>query len=267
MIAALHIVATYVHKNIFKPCFIPNSAAASQGLRDILVRLFREDPRKEATARALLCFTDANVNVDGEIKRTVEATSSDIITLLQPFLGNNGERFRAEFDRFLHDAACLWKLAQRSKRKIDASIDDRDFDKCDWCYLEEFGEMPPEGAENTSVVYDFNMLSLFPCIYVPEIEEDSILHAGFALWPEQPTVAAAEHEHRECMTERRRQSGWGPAGAGLSTKRRRPTIENGGPGSMGGTLTSSNTKGASFLERAIQVAKQKVEVPNGDRGG
>lgn len=267
MVAALHVVAINLYKNILKPCSIPSSTAASQELREVLGRLFREDPRKEAVTRALLSFTYANADVDGEIKQTVEATSSDILKLLHPFLGDNRESFHTDLDKLLHDAAHLWKLAQRSRKKIDASIDDRGFDKCNWDYLDEFGDVPLEATENPSVAYGFEMLGLFPCIYVPENEDDPVLLAGYALWPEQTVVAAAEHEHKECMTERRRQSGRGSIGTGLSTKRRRAsTVVNGSPRAMASSPASPNTRRISFLDSAIQEATQKVEAPNGSRG-
>ncbi|KAL9098394.1 MAG: hypothetical protein Q9163_005938 [Psora crenata] len=71
MITAMHVVATHLHRDILKPYFIPNSVAAND--KEVLGRLFREDPRKEAVTRALLLSAYTGRDVDGEIKQVVEA--------------------------------------------------------------------------------------------------------------------------------------------------------------------------------------------------
>ncbi|KAI9808004.1 MAG: hypothetical protein M1827_007766 [Pycnora praestabilis] len=80
--AALHILATCLDANIFKPCYIPDRTVASETMKELLGHMARVDVRKEAVTRALLLSEYNLEEVEGAIEHTVEETSDEILTLL-----------------------------------------------------------------------------------------------------------------------------------------------------------------------------------------
>lgn len=139
----------------------------------------------------------------------------------------------------------MWKELQHSKKTVEVNVEDGDFTERPCEYLKEFGEpITPTGPQK------FDMLNLFPRIYVPE--DNKVVHQGFILWPDQEAVIAADQELKEFMARRRAKSGRGmswSAMGGSKWERRQSTVIDGGTGS---TATSPGIGRLPFLERWVQ---------------
>lgn len=250
MAAAMHILADRLCNNFFRPCYLPEYSAAGDPMKEILGQQYYTNPQRERVMRSLLLSTYSPKKTDEAIKQAVQETSEEVCQLLG-LIGGGEESFRKEIKALFYEAANVWKEAQYSHNMVEASTTE-DYADWEWEKLEDFtsavGEIKPQ-----STLPRFEMLNLFPCIYVPEI--DHTVDSGCVLWPAQSTVIAAEQEFTNCPVKK--------------PKPRKPSF-------AGGRRFSSQSEGANGIksdERTFLEAKQRTaqtegdQVPNGKSGG
>lgn len=195
MAACLHLLARRLCTDFFKPCFLPESGAAGETIKEILIHQSLDNVRKERFTRALLLSTYEAEDVDATVAQAACIMSKVVLSLLSPMGGD--EAFRKEVEALFRDAADVWKEAQQSKKMVLASMED-DFTEWQWSHLEEFTVAEVKVQPSLP---KFEMLNLFPRVWVPE--DGHIVNHGYVLWPHQNTVFAAEQEFRERMAIRR----------------------------------------------------------------
>jgi hypothetical protein len=252
--AALHIIATRLCANIFKPCYIPESAAGSEIIKQILQDLSRAQlQREEQFTRAVLTFMYPPDQVRAAIDVAVRTTLDDVLKQLGIFLVDD-KGFPAALEALLQDAAGLWQELQQSKTMVKASVEDEDSTERTDEYLPEFGE-PISSAESQA----FEMLSLFPRIYVPE--NGRVVHRGFFLWPDQEAVITAEQELKDFKAQKGARDGHGMNGTavrGSKRERRQSAVISGEVGSIPSSPTSSRAGKLSFSEWETQRVRESV---------
>jgi hypothetical protein len=190
--AALAIIASQLATRIFTPFYKP---AASDDIRELLLGLAEEDCQKELMCRALLL---SQWTEEGQ-REAEEGLRKEVIDTVTKGLGpwiddNKMDAFRQELRDLLKGAMRLWRGAQNSTSKFDATVDDiRD---PGWGILSDLnnGEPPADSHAKSAI------LALFPRILIIREDEDEVLFAGIGLWDWQ--TAAAEQELREDMEAR-----------------------------------------------------------------
>lgn len=222
--------------NFFKPCYIPESAAASKTIKETLAQQLMVNVEKETIMRAMLLSTYAPGDVDTAIKRAVQATFEEVFSLVNPISSGDGT-LRMDIETLFHEAVDVWKEAQHNKKMVEASMTDEDFDDWPWDHLDEFTSAVAQ-VKAQPVSQKFDMLNLFPRIFIPE--DNHIVYSGVVLWPNQNTVIAAEQELREYAAAKRSKCGRNGNVSGAS---RRSSIVNDGR-----TGVRAEDR-ASFLER------------------
>jgi len=212
--AALHILATHLCDNIFKPCFIPESAEDGRTIREILDHQFMTGLRKEEKfTRALLISMYPDERVTAAIDRVVQLTTEEILSQLSFFLSDGLQTFSTGIAALLKSAATISMEMQKSKKMVEVSVEDGDFaDRADE-YLPDFGQLQPLNSPTS-----FEMLNLFPHVYVPE--DEITVHPGAFLFPDQEVVIVAEHELRDFRAGMRSKNGRGMSGSGMRDSKR-----------------------------------------------
>lgn len=249
MAACLHIISRSLCTDIFKPCYIPQSASFSIGAKEILATQFRAEVSTERITRALILSTYPPKDTAIAMTQTAHASSTQIQHLLTP-LGAT-DKFAKELEKIFLDAGEIWKDdAQYSKKMIEALTED-DIPGHPWEVMDEF-TIPTNNASPTTTTNDANndplrssMLNLFPCIYVPE--DERTVFPGVTLLYGQGIVSAAEQEFNECLVARRPRSAWNntnPFPSGSTTTRRERRMSS-LPDGKGGILTISSAAAAA----------------------
>ena len=204
MAAALHIISRRLRTDFFKPCYIPESAEVSEAIKQILVQHFVTDAGKERITRALFLSSYAPEEVDTAIKQVVDTASKAVLELLSPIGGN--EPFRKDLEKLFYEAAGVWKEAQQSIKMVEASVADDEFEEWPWAEVDEFtSAVTVTGTEAQQAYPKFDKLNLFPRIYIPE--ESHMVSSGYALFPNQNTVFAAEQEFSRLISSKRFKGG------------------------------------------------------------
>ncbi|KAI9808034.1 MAG: hypothetical protein M1827_007540 [Pycnora praestabilis] len=250
MAVALHILATRLCANFFKPCHVPKYLNASQMIEDILAQQSRDDMQKEYIIRALLLSMYTPEEVNASMKRTVDATCNEVLGLLKHFTSGEEQRFRMDLEALLYEAADVWKEAQYSRKMVKAIIvdeqEDEHSDSCPWFHLEEFGSTAVL-TEAQPGSQKFEMLNLFPRVFVPE--DNHVVYCGVVLWPDQDIVVSAEQEFKNCV--RRNKSVRSASGATIGgSVRRERRLSIAIDGSDGGQASPTSLKAGrkdSFL--------------------
>jgi hypothetical protein len=240
MAAALNILSTRLCANIFKPCYIPGSATDSTTIKEILDHQSATGLRKEEKfIRALLTSMYSDEQVKAAINRAVQITIEDTLKCLSFFLNDGVQTFKTELAALLKRAVNISMQMQQSEKMVEVNIEGRDFAERSDEYLPGFGElMSPAGPAK------FEMLNLFPQIYVPE--DRKWVHQGIFLFPDQEVVIAAEKELRDFM---RAKNGRGTSGSAMresKRERRQSTVIGGENGSMSASPTSPRAPRHSF---------------------
>lgn len=248
MAAAMHILADRLCNIFFRPCYLPEYSDAGDPMKEILVQ---QNPQKERVMRSLLLSTYPPKIVDEAIKQAVQETTEEICQLLS-LIGGGEESFRRDTKSLFSDAANVWKEAQYSRKMVEASTTE-DYTDWHWDKLETFTSAVGE-IKQQSGLPRFEMLNLFPCIFVPEIEYT--VDSGCVLWPTQNTVIAAEQEFSKCPVRK--------------PKPRKPSF-------VGGRRMSSQSDGTNrvksderspFLDTKQRAAQTEGgQAPNGKSGG
>ena len=190
---------------------------------------------RENITRAMFLSAYSPSNVEEWISRIIQTTSEEVLSLLSP-ISRGKESLHTEVMTLFCEAVDVWKVAQHSKKLVEASMTDEDFDDWPWSYLEEFTSAVVQTKEQP-VPQHVDMLSLFPRIFIPE--DDCIVHSGVILWPNQNTLIAAEQEVREKSAIRRLRSG---RQGSVSSGTRRSSILNDGRAGL-------RAEGNPFLDR------------------
>ena len=255
MAAALNVLATRLCDNIFKPCYIPESATGTNTIKEILDYQFMAGLRKEEQlTRALLISTYPPERVREATIQAVETTLQDVLEHLHVFLGDRVETFGSELKPILQRAAKLALEMQRSKKMVKVSVEDGDLMGHSDEYLGIFGELvPPTGPPK------FEVLSLFPRIWVPE--DDTIVHEGVVLWPDQEIVVVADQELRTFKAERKAKNGRGMSGTaqgGIKRERRQSVVFGGGKEIVSSPPNSPGVGRNTFLERGAQHSPENA---------
>ncbi|MCJ1423319.1 hypothetical protein MMC29_001201 [Sticta canariensis] len=194
MAAAMHILADRLCNNFFRPCYLPEYSDGGDPMKEILGQ---QNPQKERIMRSLLLSTYSPKMVDEAIKQAIQETTQEICQLLN-LIGGGEESFRKEVKSLFHEAVNVWKEAQYSKKMVEASTTE-DYTDWQWDKLETFTSGVDEIKQQPPLPR-FEMLNLFPCIFVPEIEHT--VDNGCVLWPAQNTVIAAEQEFTKCLVRK-----------------------------------------------------------------
>lgn len=252
MAAALHVLARQLYINYFKPCYVPESTTVSDTIKAVLAQQFTTDPQKERITRALLLSTYTPKEVNEAITQAVHETSREVLNLLSP-IGGGDETFRRDVEALFYEAADVWKEAQYSKKMVEVSMTDDDFEDWPWAQLDEFTSAVNE-INGPPALPKFHMLNLFPRIFVPE--DNYIVNKGFVLWHDQNTVIAAEQELSQYLAAKRLKLGRN--GKNLSGSRRLSGLNDGRIGVRSGDR-------APFLE-AQRVQTQGSQTQDGNRG-
>lgn len=219
----------------------------------ILAQQLSVSAERETITRAMLLSAYVPGDIDEVIKRAVHAASEEVLNLLRPISGGD-ETLRADIETLFYEAVDVWKEAQHSKKMVEASVTDEDFENWPWSHLEEFTSTVAE-TKAQPVSQRFEMLNLFPRIFIPE--DDHIVHVGIVLWPNQSTVIAAEQELRECTAAKRVKNGRHGSVSGGS--RRLSILNDGGTGARAADR-------ASFLEgkRPQMQGRQALDGTRGE---
>jgi hypothetical protein len=241
--AALNILATYLCANIFKPCYIPESAADSETIKEILGYQSTTGLRKEEKfMRALLISMYPDEQVKAAINRAVQITVEDILKCLSFFLNDRVQTFRTGLEALLKGAANLSRQMQQSEKMVEVNVEGGDFAERPDEYLQDFGELvSPTGPAR------FEMLNLFPHIYVPE--DGKVVLQGIFLFSDQEVVIAAEQELRDYRAGMRAKNGRSISGSVIresKRERRQSTAIGGENGSMSVSPTSPQARRLSF---------------------
>lgn len=173
--------------------------------------------------RALMLSAYTTDEMDAASEGAVVATLDEAVCKLGPILADV-DTFQADLGVLLRKFMDAWKLALLSKRLILATAEEDDISDSE--IMEEFGgtTMPSEIVLGRP---KFGVLSLFPRIYVPEV--DHVVHKGIVLLPWQEIVLAAEREYWNRAAQgaeknkAMRGSNEGAAGA-LSRRERRASL-------------------------------------------
>ena len=240
MAAALNILATYLSANIFKPCYIP---ADGETIKEILDYQSTTGLRKEEKfMRALLISMYPDEQVKAAINRTVQTTIEDILKCLSFFLNDRMQTFRPGLEALLKKAANISVQMQQSEKMVEVNVEDGDFAERPDEYLQDFGEtVSPTGPAR------FEMLNLFPHVYVPE--DGKVVFQGVFLFPDQEVVITAEQELRDFKAGMRAKSGRSICGSAIRESnrgRRQSTAIGGENGSMSASPTSPPARRLSF---------------------
>ena len=206
-------IARRVTTDVLRPCYVPKSIETSEAIKDILIDQFETDTRKERITRALLQSTYTSQEMELFIKEAVDDTSKDIAELLKPIGAN--EAFRKDMEQLLCDITDLWKEAQQSMKMVEASMTDDDLEAWPWAQIVEFNSTVPQSKMQT-VIPKFNMLTLFPRVFVPE--DGSCVFSGYVLLPAENVVVAAEQEYYKWVASKKFKNG--RAGGSLGVPRR-----------------------------------------------
>ena len=188
--AFMHILADRLCNNFFRPCYLPEYSDGGDPMKEILGQ---QNPQKERIMRSLLLSTYSPKMVDEAIKQVVQETTEEICRLLS-LIGGGEESFHKDVKSLINEEENVWKEAQYSQKMVEASTTE-DYTDWQWDKLETFTSAVGE-IKQPSIFPRFEMLNLFPCIFVPEIEHT--VDNGCALWPTQNTVIAAEQEFSKC---------------------------------------------------------------------
>jgi hypothetical protein len=249
--AALHVLATRLHANIFKPCYIPETPADCCTIKEILDYQFRVDMRQEKLMRALLLSIRTEEQVKEAINRAVRTTLEDIVKHLGYFLNGDDHAFSTALEALLRRAADMWTEIQHSKKAVEANVDDGDFPEWQWDSLAEFGK--PIGPEKL----DMLKLNLFPRIYVPD--DNIVVNPGCVLWADQEIVLTANQELKESTPRRRARGGNAADGSGSHRARRQSTVLDGRGGNSQSSPTSPRTEGFSLARGAQRLQGSAVQ--------
>lgn len=233
--AALHILVTNLCTNIFKPCFIPESATDSKTIKEILDYQSATGLRKEERfTRALLTSMYPDELVKAAINRAVHITIQDIIKHLHVFLGDAVQTFSAGLAVLLRRAAAISLEMQQCEKMVEVNIETGDSAERPEEYLSGFGKLKPVTGPAK-----FEMLNLFPNIYVPE--DKKVVHEGIFLFSDQEAVIVAEQELRDYKAGMRGKNGRGTSGSAMresKRERRQSTVIGGDIGSVSSSPTS-----------------------------
>ena len=210
--AAMHIFAAELHKEIFRPWYVPESVEESWATKNMVDRHFGADSRKNDIVRALLLSNHRAEDEENAVANVARRASEHVHEQLRFFLSDEGTAFRATLEGRFREAANLWLRMQHCKRIIETQIEDPldSDDEYDWLHIKTFGEIIQQQQMPQS-----ESLCLFPRFYIAA--DERVVHNGYVLWHDQSVVLSAWQELNECKTKNRR--GIGGSSAGGATRR------------------------------------------------
>ncbi|KAJ4577480.1 hypothetical protein HRR86_005217 [Exophiala dermatitidis] len=197
---AMHIISSELTKQVFKPCYLPDSIESCAALQYILGDHLDADPKKVVLMRSLLL---SNKTRD-EYTAIIEQRSLSALDVVVPRLlllcsndttaaGDKGFSLRKKLEAFFIAAAKLWQEIQYSDAEVrvvtcheDGEVEQADLD-WPWGHLDEYG--PPRPAPHD------NKLLLFPGFYL--LNGRFVLHEGIVLTKNQKVVLDAEAEYQQ----------------------------------------------------------------------
>jgi hypothetical protein len=245
--AALNILATYLCANIFKPCYIPESATDGETIKEILDYQSTAGLRKEEKfIRALLTSMYPDEQVKAAINRAVQVTVDDVLKCLGFFLNDESQSFRTRLTALLERAANISRQMQQSEKMVEVNVEGRDFSVEGEDFVERSDEYLGVFGEEISPTSPakFEVLNLFPQIYVPE--DRKFVHQGIFLLSGQEVVIAAEQEFRDFRAGIRAKNGRASFMRESRRGRRQSMVVSGENGSMSVSPTSPRAGRLSF---------------------
>ena len=129
-------------------------------------------------------------SVRAAINWAVQITIEDILKRLSVFLSDGVQTFSARLAALLKRAANISMEMQQSEKIVEVNVEGGDFAERPDEYLPNFGKIKSLTASGK-----FEMLNLFPHVYVPE--DRKVVYQGIFLFPDQEVVIAAEQELRD----------------------------------------------------------------------
>ncbi|KAL2423850.1 hypothetical protein ABEF95_008522 [Exophiala dermatitidis] len=197
---AMHIISSELTKQVFKPCYIPDSIESCAALQYILGDHLDADPKKVVLMRSLL-LSNKSRDEYTEImeQRSLTALDAAVPKLLllcsndTAAAGDKGLSLRTKLEAFFIAAAKLWQEIQYCDAEVrvvtcheDGEVEQADLD-WPWGHLDEYG--PPRAAPQ-----DIKLL-LFPGFYL--LNGRFVLHEGIVLAKSQKVVVDAEAEYQQ----------------------------------------------------------------------
>jgi len=211
--AALHIFAAQLHKNIFRPWYVPESVEDSRATKNILNHHFGASSRKGDIVRALLLSNRQTEEENNAVANVAKGASKDVHEQLRLFLNDDGTEFQASLEKLFQEAANLWLEMQHSKKEIEAHIEEPLDYENDWACLDAFGTITQQQQMPQS-----EALYLFPRLHVSG--DETVVHKGYVLWHDQAAVISAQQEVSECRKRNKRSTG----GSSVSESARRDSV-------------------------------------------
>ena len=242
--AAESVIANKVAEKMLQPLYIldPN---VKDTLENMLDSLFEKSPRQESILRSLLLAAYAS---EGTIRETdiLNAVVDGARSILNPLLFNevHSNAFAAGFNTLLLESLDLWSQAQKSRERVLASIEGKNWD---WgSHKEHDDAVSLTAAELALVSSSEPIMTLFPRIYSPE--KSVPWHSGYSLWSDQGVVVAGDLEAKEQVARVKSRDG---KMGNVAGKRR--------------ISASSPTTNLSFQQR-MSSHSESIRDPNAEKG-
>jgi len=236
MAAALAVFAVLVTTYIFIPTYIRR---ANDELHELLLQQAETDSTRESLSRALLLSISGEPDQDRAAARAISTVAREADDILGPLLTSGArETFCSELEQLTRDAMRLWRRAQRSIVRCEASLEETDIGK--WRNLplpsRPHNSAPSAAAAATDLSQDEVVLALFPSVFTVRENEWETIFSGIVLRSSQ--IAAAEREWKDNMP---RPGGVTSTRSGQSKRNRRTSVVDG----QGGIIRSPTDR--SFL--------------------
>ena len=204
MAAALAVIASHLSTRIFTPVYMP---AANEGIRELLRACAEVDCKREAMCRALMLSAYEDDEQSQAADSTIRDVYSTVSEILEPLIDcTKLDVFRTELRDLFGGAVALWRHAQYSTIKFDATVDGSYAEDSDWnTFLDDSNSEEESAATQSQATLPpartFVMLALFPRIIVVQEERDEVVFPGIALRDWQ--AAEAAQQLREDIDTRR----------------------------------------------------------------
>lgn len=260
MAVAEKVMAEKLCENIFVRYYLPSDRKI---MDEILDSLYEKSPRDEAMVRLRLLSAYKLDDQRHQVDNVVRFTAGEIVNLLEPllFTVDAKERFQSKLEDLLGQAIGLWRLVQKSPRRIVVENTPNQ----DWDGFRDYDtavQIPDDQAVHIADQSD-TLLSLFPRISI----FDDIICPGYALWSSQSIVVAADIEYLQSAPRNITNSRTSSVRCGSSkwdTSRRKASVNDTtlSRDRMEDTSSSPEARGASklYLDHAIsrRISLSKV---------
>ncbi|KAH9217255.1 hypothetical protein DL95DRAFT_522194 [Leptodontidium sp. 2 PMI_412] len=270
------IIADKLCTHIFRKYYLPESTPARAVVNDVLTRLGKSNPRKEAIFRLQL-LAAYEPDEQSHLSSLVGSTIEEVVGVLDPLLSATGSRegFQSALRKLIDNAVTLWRSIQRSVTKGSVS-NDPDHGRFgavqnqDWDMNDEYDSAVDLAADQMMHVPDQSepVIPLFPQLSMGR----KVICRGCALWSDQNTIVAASIEFGQ-LNFRNSAQGRGAQGRRDSDRRR---LSLNGSSSLGrgrdpSTSPRSPSGNPSFLEHTNTRTKNRKmplsATPSGELGG